>query len=294
VNRLAIAICMFERLSVRDTLRSLATLERPAGLAIEVIVADNNLLPLSREAVEQEARALGLVLRYVHAPARNIAVARNACLDAADGDWLAFIDDDEEVAPGWLVAAWNAAQGGADAVFGPVQARYGADAPGWMVAGDFHSTGIGPRDPIDKGYSGNALLRLVPLRDSALRFDPRLGRIGGEDSDFFRKLYRTGARFAYVPAALAHEPVPLERATLGWLCRRRFRTGQIHVLIAENGRAGRVRIGLAALAKCGWSALAALATLPSRRHFALHLQRALFHAGVVDGAIGHAPLSGYG
>jgi hypothetical protein len=38
---------------------------------------------------------LSLDCLYVHAPARNISIARNACLDAADAPLIAFIDDDE-------------------------------------------------------------------------------------------------------------------------------------------------------------------------------------------------------
>ena len=43
-------------------------------------------------------------VRYVHEPAAGVANARNAALAAARGDLIAFLDDDEEAAPGWLAA----------------------------------------------------------------------------------------------------------------------------------------------------------------------------------------------
>jgi succinoglycan biosynthesis protein ExoM len=64
--------------------------------------------------------------------ARNISVARNACLDAATAPLVAFIDDDEVASPEWLVAlvgTWESSN--ADVVLGPVQALYGARLCGW-------------------------------------------------------------------------------------------------------------------------------------------------------------------
>ena len=60
---------------------------------------------------------------YLHAPARNISIARNACLEAASAPLVAFIDDDEIARPGWLaglVADMDAPN--ADVVFGKVAA----------------------------------------------------------------------------------------------------------------------------------------------------------------------------
>ena len=41
-------------------------------------------------------------ISYIHAPARNISIARNACVEAATGKWIAFIDDDELASENWL------------------------------------------------------------------------------------------------------------------------------------------------------------------------------------------------
>ena len=45
--------------------------------------------------VDAVAAELPFELLYVHCPAANISIARNACLDNSSGDFLAFIDDDE-------------------------------------------------------------------------------------------------------------------------------------------------------------------------------------------------------
>ena len=97
-----VCVCTFQRPSVADLLASLAKVELPQGWRMRVIVADNDDTPSAKERVERGFAEHGLHGRYVHAPARNISIARNACLDAASAPFAAFVDDDETVRPDWL------------------------------------------------------------------------------------------------------------------------------------------------------------------------------------------------
>ncbi len=277
-----IGICTFRRPAVTETLASLARLDLPPEVAVRVIVADNDEIDSACEQVANAAARLGLDLTYVHAPARNISVARNALLDAARAPWLAFLDDDETATPGWLAALLaEAGRGGWDAVLGPVTAVYGADAPGWIAAGDFHSTRPVRRGGrILKGYAGNVLLRRDAI--GGLRFDPALGRLGGEDDDFFYRLTDQGGTIGYAEAALAYEAVPPGRATLKWLLKRSFRAGQTHAtrLASRHAATGRlIQTGLAA-AKGGACALGAMASALSPTARGRWLVRGALHAGV--------------
>ena len=102
-----VCVCTFRRASVSDLLASLAKLETP-GWRVRVIVADNDDQPSARETVESAFAAFRLDGRYIHAPARNISVARNACLDAAQAPLVAFIDDDPDVIDVALAAGFPA------------------------------------------------------------------------------------------------------------------------------------------------------------------------------------------
>ncbi|WP_368855023.1 glycosyltransferase family 2 protein, partial [Klebsiella pneumoniae] len=46
---------------------------------------------------------------------------------------------------------------------------------------------------VDTGRSGNVLFRRARVERLGLRFDPALGKTGGEDTDFFHRLHRAGA-----------------------------------------------------------------------------------------------------
>ncbi|MFD2239250.1 glycosyltransferase [Aureimonas populi] len=294
-----IAICTFRRDHIARTLASLAGLDVPQDVAVDVVVADNDTVPSAQERVERASQGLPFPVSYVHAPASNISIARNACLDRATGRYLAFLDDDEVVARQWLAALLDrAAEGGADAVLGPVEAVYGPQAPGWMRDGDFHSSApVFVKGEILTGYTCNVLIDRRSAAVEGLRFDLARGRSGGEDTAFFRALTLRAGRIDYAPEALVREDVPEGRASFGWLARRRLRMGQTHgQLLAETHRAGAARakaagVAAAKVAACGLLALRHAFSPVERRRSVL---RGILHAGAIGGLFGMRALTQYG
>lgn len=292
-----IGICTFRRAAVVDTLASLARQDLPVGVTLRAIVADNDEQPEARERVMAAAAEHRLDVTYVHAPSRNICIARNACLDAATAPFLAFIDDDETATPGWIVALLNEARREWDAVLGPVKALYAPDAPTWMADADFHSTApVVTAAGILKGYAGNVLLRRDTVERLGLRFDLSLGRKGGEDDDFFYRLTDAGGRIGYAPDALAYEPVPAPRTSLDWLLKRSFRTGQTHgsrLSAKAGGALGKLAQASVAAAKGGVCVAGAAATALSPTQRSKWLVRGALHAGVVARLAGMRELQLY-
>lgn len=293
-----IGVCTFRRPELADTLRSLDTMEMPAGFDISIIVADNDDTPTARDLVTALSRELTVPVRYQHCPARNISIARNACLDASTADFVAFIDDDETATPRWLAELAAVAQAsGAAAVLGPVRARYRADAPDWMRRGDFHSTlPVWVRGEIQTGYTCNVLLRMGSDSLRGRRFSLARGQTGGEDTEFFDQMHKAGGRIVFSPDAWVDEVVPRSRAAFDWLGRRRFRVGQTHGhLLGRNARGIALvkQVGLASAKAiyCFASALPVVVS-PVRRNRSV--LRGIMHIGVVSGLVGIREIRLYG
>src|SRR5690606_3853758 len=152
--------------------------------------------PSAAELVQAMRPFSPFEITYVHCPQANISIARNACLNESDGDYLAFIDDDEMAPVNWLADLFaTILMTGADAVLGPVQAGYRADAPKWMRLGDFHSTRpVWVAGRIRTGYTCNVLLDMRAPSVAGRRFDLALGQSGGEDTQFFTAVTDAGGR----------------------------------------------------------------------------------------------------
>ena len=286
ISAVDVCICTYHRPAVVEALRSLSRQQGCNGVRFRVIVADNADDTGARELIETTARELELDAVYVHAPARNISIARNACLDAATAEWLAFLDDDEIASPIWLSALLREAAGGQwDAILGPVQAVCPKTAPAWVRNGNFHSTRpVFVRGRIETGYTGNVLIRRAAVSREGLRFRTELGRTGGEDEDFFNRLRDAGGRIGFARGAIAYETIPAERTSLSWLIRRNFRAGQTYgarLQARSVGGLARSRALALAAAKMGACAVAAAIHAPLAMRRNRFLTRAALHCGVV-------------
>ncbi len=284
-----ICICTFRRPALADAIRSVARQAIPPDVSVRIVVIDNDDTPTARSMVQAEADLAQTELVYVHAPGRNISVARNAALEVSQARFLVFLDDDEITEPGWLIALWTTyAQEGAEVVLGPVDPVYPQDAPEWMEHASIHATRpVYVGGEIRTGYTCNVLIDRYRADLRALRFDPGLGRSGGEDSDFFARAMMMGARIVYAPDALVTEIVQPDRLSFGWLAKRRYRMGVTHagVMVRRYHVAPwrAVPVALAKLLACACLSLAYAAHRGRRRGAVL---RGVLHAGVVAGLMG--------
>jgi succinoglycan biosynthesis protein ExoM len=294
VRSVDVCVCTFRRPSVARLLASLAKQDLPGAMKVRVIVADNDDVASGREVVARAFAELGLDGVYLHAPARNISVARNACLDAASAPLIAFIDDDEIARPNWLACLVSELdRTNADVVFGKVNASYAKDAPSWLRRADLHSTPAPfRRGKIDGGYTCNVLMRRKAV--GALRFEPMFGRSGGEDTTFFAAMARIGASMAYTPAAVVTEPVTPGRSNLKWLTMRAYRSGQTYGLLRLRDGESKLVVGVGSLAKVAWCLAALCLTIWSPVQWRRAAVRAHLQAGVFGAATGRAPLNLYG
>jgi succinoglycan biosynthesis protein ExoM len=220
------------------------TQRRPAGLAlamrsalaqqgvdaasVELIVADNDSKPSAQGSVEVLAKNAPYPVIYLHVPTPGVANVRNAAVARARGEWIAFLDDDQEAPAGWLAALLKAqADYGADVVFGPVLARAPQAAPAHRAYLErfFSRPGPHPAGLLDTYYGcGDSLIRRSVMGDQPFALERNY--IGGEDDLLFGRLQARGAGFVWAPDAWVHEDPAPERQRLGYAMARAFAYGQ--------------------------------------------------------------------
>jgi len=275
----SICICTFRRPALFEALTSLGDLKGLEDYQIEVVVADNDEQDLMRQEVINFAEGFRFQIHYIHAPARNISVARNAALAAANGLWAAFIDDDEVADPLWLSTLLKHRHGNV-AIVGPCIARYSSSFPGWIKKCDFHSNRI-DKDPVN-GYTSNVLLDIGFLRKKVIAFRTELGQTGGEDTIFFREIHRARGKISYCPDAVVYEPVVPSRANMNWVRRRKFRAGQIHGLMCREFKPEAFRwLAVTSGSKAALSFLASILFIPGSVRSRLWHARGILHLGAL-------------
>lgn len=225
--------------SLLRTLGSLARQNEEPG-RFEIVVANNN----STDGTEQACRDFAgahpeLNLTVVFEPQQGLSPARNAGIAASRGRYLAVIDDDEEVNPGFVKAyrTFFETHPGFAAAGGKIIPRYESPLPQWYtpyaerpIAGPL-DLGDTVREMPSGRYpgGGNMAIRRTAVEHYGA-FDPRLGRtgsnpMGGEEKDLFARLRAGGGRIGYVPGAVIYHIIPASKLTPEYFKRLTRMTG---------------------------------------------------------------------
>lgn len=241
--KLVVTICTRERAEpLGRCLAALAADPQPAGMELAVVVVENEAAPRLGPMLAGIARSAPFALHHVHEPRLGIPMARNRAVEAAlalDPDWIGFIDDDEEVLPGWLAAMAQAAHSlGADVIVGEVVPRIDGPRPAWMGRARPRRQKTGEQQMSAATNNTLARARLFRSDGLGLRFDERFRFSGGEDVALFGEATRQGARILWTADAPVEERWPPVRLTPGWHLRRVFSTQLVteRIVRTRDGR----------------------------------------------------------
>jgi glycosyltransferase involved in cell wall biosynthesis len=248
VPHISVCICTYKRPDLLRRLLGRLEEQRTHGLfTYGVVVSDNDRARSAEQTVAGYTLSGTLSVTYCVEPQQNIALARNRALAHAEGDYVAFIDDDELPTEEWLCGLFKTCLANrADGVLGPVNPIFERDPPVWITEGRFfdrprHSTGY--RLAWDETRTGNVLFRRDILNDVGAPFNSEFSA-AGEDVDFFRRLIERGRTFVWCNEAVVNEVVPLRRCTRRYLLRRALLRGSNYGKIP---RAERVRLAMISL-----------------------------------------------
>jgi len=228
VEHIAVCVCTYKRpLLLRRLLDELARQETGNLFSYSVVIADNDEAR-SGEAVVELARAeLGLTIRYCMEPRQNIALARNKVVANAEGEFLAFIDDDEFPRSDWLLTLFRTCkEHDVDGVLGPVLRHFDQTPPRWLEKSNFYVRRVNPTGmPVEwlEARTGNVLLKRELVQGDPAPFRPEFR--AGEDQDFFRRKIAEGRRFIWCAEAEAFETVPPARWNKKYLLRKALLRG---------------------------------------------------------------------
>jgi succinoglycan biosynthesis protein ExoM len=228
-STIVVAICTYNRnealTALLDALLiTAARLGERAGVG--VVVIDDSTDGKARKVMKRFERRFERGIEYRISGRQNISLARNLALETASelADWVAMIDDDCEPSPEWLRELLETQRRtGADAVSGPMIRRVPPGSPKWLTDEPFLEVGmerIEDEAQLMTASTFNSMISSRWLKEHpAIRFDPALGVIGGEDMVFYRSAHTAGLRIRYSKRASVYENEPPPRATLSYQLR---------------------------------------------------------------------------
>src|SRR5262245_12690358 len=188
-DHISICICTYRRGGLLRQILERLRAQRTDGLfSYSVVVSDNDYLQSAKEIVSQfTVISSSPAVRYCVEPQQNIALARNKAIAQAEGNFIAFVDDDEFPTEEWLWNLFTTCRAyGVAGRRGPVRPYFAFEPPNWVVKGKLfdrltYPTGhvIDPRE----SRTGNVLFKKEILDGLEEAFRPQFGT-GGEDVDF--------------------------------------------------------------------------------------------------------------
>lgn len=241
-------------LSTRDRAKGLDfTLRALAGMRHappwECLVVDNGSRDNTYATIDRWRDILPM--RSFRVDNGGKSVALNAAIEAAQGEWLLFCDDDVTPVPDWLAAYADGARRWPQArVFGGrILPRFPEGAPAWARRRAFYSEFAfawyepGAEGPVRKlPFGPNFMVHRDALGEH--RFDPALGpgtdgHGYGEETDLLKRLRADGHEPVYLPVACVQHRIRGEQMRLPWLDERAYRYGRMSE--GSRGRPGPLR-----------------------------------------------------
>jgi glycosyltransferase involved in cell wall biosynthesis len=236
----------------------------PPGLTWELLVVDNNSHDATPEVVQRYARGSTVPVRYLREPHQGKSNALNAGLGEAQGNVVAFTDDDVLVPPDWVATALRVLdRWGAEGAGGRILPRWEMSPPQWLANSPLLRARLALVEvetsqvlkyPI-RGpgiiWGANMIFRRTVF-DHIGAFDVKLGPIGSrpvnsEDLDMVERAVLHGHTLVYDPEIVVYHRIPSARMRMSYFRRREFAGG-----LARALRAAPVMGRFAVLGRPAW------------------------------------------
>lgn len=249
-KKVSIVVCTHNRRQLlQKTITSLLNQEYPKD-DYEIIIVDNCSSDQTKDTVKQLISDSSVRIQYIYESRIGLSNARNTGLNMANGTFVGFIDDDEEVLPLWLtslVDGFTKIQPEPGVVCGPVRPSWEKSPPHWLANEFLSYLSIFDISSEPQFISesekwsfpeGNSAFRTDVIRDIG-GFDTNAGRKGkyllsGEGEKIKKAIYEQGMTVYYHPMMCVKHFIPADRMNLSWFCERAYFQGISNSIIEIN------------------------------------------------------------
>jgi len=289
-KHISVCICTYKRPHfLKRLLNALSSQDTGGRFTYSIVVADNDQLRSAELLVSAFAASSPIPIKYCVEPQRNIALARNKAIDNAEGDFVAFIDDDEFPAKGWLLTLLRTCQEyKVDGVLGPVKRHFDEKPPKWIVRSHFYDRRVCPTGSVvnwQEARTGNVLLKRQVFEAGTQPFRPEFR--AGEDQDFFRRMIEKGLVFIWSAEAVAYETVPPARWKRMYMLRKALLRGATAAL---QPSCGPLNIAKSIVAVVAYTVALPFAFLLGHHLFMTLLVKVFDHLGKLLALVGINPV----
>lgn len=222
-------------------------LQKAGSFAWEIIVVDNASTDDTLDVAQEKTRQAPVPLRYVYELKPGLHQSRHRGTREAEGELIAFLDDDTVLSPEWISGVDLILSKKADAVVSRILPKWEELPPKWLTElitnGKFSyltllDLGKEPKqiDPVFVWGASFFVRRSLIYELGGFHPDglpPELLRYRGDGEwGFFRVFKQQGYNAWYDPRSIAYHRVSAKRMTLDYLCQRSYNEG-ISVSYAE-------------------------------------------------------------
>ena len=109
-------------------------LQEAGSFAWEILVVDNASTDYTHDVAQEKIRHSSIPLRYVYEPKPGLHQGRHRGTREADGELIAFLDDDTVLTPEWISGVDLILSKKADAVVSRIIPKWEESPPKWLTS----------------------------------------------------------------------------------------------------------------------------------------------------------------
>lgn len=238
--KISVIVCSYGRVGIlKKAIQSLLVQTLDKNL-YEIIIVDNFSSPKLDLLVVTFRKSYKLpLIDLVVEKKQGLGYARNKGVEHAQGQYIAFLDDDAQADKKWLETAlgcFKTVDSKPVAVGGPIFPIYKGSKPSWFKDRyEIRNWGEEPRF-LKKGetFSGSNMILDKDIVNKFAGFDTQVGMKGellslGEETSLFTKIWQNTKNvnlFYYQPKLIVYHLVTSKKMTVSYQLKRSFAAGQ--------------------------------------------------------------------